>query len=556
LIFAVFWWCFWLALGFAAFIAIATAATHVFVSAESKLFIMRLQLDNWWRNTFNFNAAPKPLVLPDLPKSDEPEMVDFTPYRMEHMHVIGGTGAGKTTLLEHRISDDLSDPEEPSIVVIDSQTALVQKLSRLAAFSDDHSDERYLNQRIIIVDPRDQPAMNPFAIDRKRLEKYDKETRYQVEQGIIQTFDYLFTSVLGADLTTRQNALFRNTARLMVSLPQTLGRNATMIDVLNFMENPDPYIPAIETLTPVAQKFFSSAFFNKETSRAYRQTREQVAYRLYALLEDPVLVKIFSAETNELDLFNRLNIGYLFLVDTAQEYLRDASSIFGSLFICNLLQVIQERGAPNSFRSRCHIYIDEAQEYFNQADDMIEGLLTQARKQNVGLCFAHHFKQQCSPKLWASFMANTAIKFASGISADDASALARDYRCEPKDLLSLPRHTWACFVKGMENKPFPLNDGPSPFDNLPRMTEEEYREFRNMNRVRLTPSRLKSTAEPRPIITQPLPIYRGTEITDAEAEIIEPEPNKEESPSGTKPQSPTVRRLSAPDGTAASTEYE
>jgi hypothetical protein len=238
----------------------------------------RIASERWEQSS---QAVPKPLVLPDLPKpADVPAEIDLDPYRTEHMHIIGGSGAGKTTQLEHRIVADFNDPNTPSVVVIDSQTALIQKLSHLQALHWDHSDDRFLDQRVIIIDPRDEPAMNPFAIDRKRLEQYDAQKRYQVEQGIIQSFDYLFSSVIGTDLTTRQDALFRNTARLMVSLPQTMGRNATMVDVLNFMEKPEPYIPAIKTLTPLAQQFFDAAFFNKETSRAYRQTREQVAYCL------------------------------------------------------------------------------------------------------------------------------------------------------------------------------------------------------------------------------------------------------------------------------------
>jgi hypothetical protein len=469
-------------------IVVLFGIARVWIAIDGQLFMRWWRLRSWWRSAFD--PPPQPLILPELPIQPEPEPVDISPYRTEHMHVIGGSGAGKTTFLEHRILADLNDDSEPAVVVVDSQAELIRKLSHLQPFSWDHSDDRYLDQRIIVIDPRDEPAMNPFAIHRKRLDTYDEHTRYQVEQGIIQSFDYLFSSVLGADLTTRQDVLFRNTARLMVSLPKTMGRNATMLDLLAIMEDPTPYKPVIDTLSPIAQIFFHAAFFDPVSSRAYRPTREQVTYRLYALLEDPVLVRIFSAETNELDLFSRLNTSYVILVDTAKDYLRDASPIFGSIFICNLLQAIQER-ANARYRQRCHVYIDEAQEYFNQAGDAIDELLTQARKQEVGLCFAHQFRGQCSPQLWASLMANTSIKLASGVSAADAGTLSSEFRCETKDLLSVPRYTWACFIKGRDNKPVLVDDGPSPLDDLPRMTKDEYDEFRGMNRVRIRPPRKK-----------------------------------------------------------------
>jgi hypothetical protein len=92
-------------------------------------------------------------------------------------------------------------------------------------------------------------------------------------------------------------------------------------------------------------------------------------------------------------------------------------------------------------------------------------------------------------------MANTSIKLAGGISAEDANALARDFRCEPRDLLSLKEHTWACFIRG-RNKPVALDDGPSPLTHVPRMTDQEYREFRTTNRDRLRSQPRDVEAEP------------------------------------------------------------
>jgi hypothetical protein len=505
------------------------AVARVCVAIVAKSALKKWQVRSWWRTLFD--QPPKPLDMPDIPTADpetsEPAPVDISPYRTQHMHIIGGTGAGKTTFLEHRILNDFDDPIEPAVVVVDSQTALIQRLAHIEAFSPHHSDERILDQRVIIVDPRDAPAMNPFAIDRKRLERYDQETRYQVEQGVIQTFDYLFDYVIGSELTTRQTALFRHTARLMLSLPETMGRNATILDVLKFFENPDPYIHAIETLPELAQQFFNTAFFDREKSRAFRQTREQVAYRLYALLENTMLAKILTAETNELDLFNRLNQSCIFLVDTAQEYLRDASPIFGSFFICNLLQVIEERAAPRVRRKRCHVYIDEAQEYFNDADTVIERMLSEARKQNVGLTFAHHFKRQCTERLWSALMANTSIKLAGGISAEDANALARDFRCDPRDLLSLKEHTWACFIRGRSN-PVAIDDGPSPLSHVPRMTDGEYRELRAANRERLQ-------SRPSDVPPEP-PAPATTEPTTSETvESVQPVPDPSEASTEWRP---------------------
>ncbi|MBV9570747.1 MAG: type IV secretion system DNA-binding domain-containing protein, partial [Alphaproteobacteria bacterium] len=165
--------------------------------------------------------------------------------RFEHMHVIGGTGAGKTSLLETLILNDLAFGETPGLIVIDSQGDLIQKLAHLAVFDGKHSN------RLIYVTPKDidyPPALNVFDVKRDRLGTYNEAVKEQVIAGVIQTFDYLFAGLLGADLTAKQGIFFKYVARLMLALPETMGRNATILDMLKLMQDPAPYAMAIQSL--------------------------------------------------------------------------------------------------------------------------------------------------------------------------------------------------------------------------------------------------------------------------------------------------------------------
>ena len=58
--------------------------------------------------------------------------------------------------------------------------------------------------------------------------------------GVIETFDYLFSGLIGADLTAKQSVFFRFVARLLIALPETLGRNATILDMIALMDDPGP----------------------------------------------------------------------------------------------------------------------------------------------------------------------------------------------------------------------------------------------------------------------------------------------------------------------------
>ncbi|MGZ5474684.1 MAG: type IV secretory system conjugative DNA transfer family protein, partial [Thermoanaerobaculia bacterium] len=334
---------------------------------------------------------------------DVPKEVYFS-----HMHVIGGSGAGKTQWLSELILYHAY--RGASLVVVDSQGDLIDKLAHLRAVED----------RCILIDPKDveyPPQINIFDINR-RFGQYDCVAREQVVAGAIQTLDFLFTGILGADLTAKQGVFFRLVSRLMLALPETMGRNATILDMLALMEDDRPYEAAIASLPPIQRTFFEQDF----RSKTFVQTKEQIRYRLHAILENPTLERLFTAEETKLDIFAELNRGSVILVDTAKDFLKGTSAHFGQIFITLVLQAILERAAlPERDRHPTFLVIDEAAEYFSQN---IDDILTQCRKYRCGAVFAHQYLDQAASSLRASLAANTAIKMASAVSAIDARYLA------------------------------------------------------------------------------------------------------------------------------------
>ena len=62
----------------------------------------------------------------------------------------------------------------------------------------------------------------------------------------------------------------------------------------------------------------------------------------------------------------------------------------------------------------------------NYFDRTIGVILSQARKYNIGLIAAHQFLGQLDLKLQEAMSANTSIKFAGGVSAQDARTLSSE----------------------------------------------------------------------------------------------------------------------------------
>ncbi len=392
--------------------------------------------------------------------------------RFSHMHVIGGSGSGKTTLIENLIRHDLASPDAPAIVLIDPHSDLVRKLVRSDLGIDD---------RIILIDPRDieHPlALNPFAVNRERLAGYDAATREQVTAGVIQTFGYLWSGLTNLTLTGKQEVLFRYVTRLMLSLPEVEGRNATVLDMLRLMSDPAPYAAAIERLPEIPRAFFHHDF----ASKSFEGTREQIRYRLQAIIENPTLARLFTAPETKIDFFTEMNRGAVILVDTAKDFLKEGSGIFGKLILSLILQAVLERAAiPERERTPTFIMVDEAGSFFSTN---IDDLLTEARKYKAGLLLAHQYLDQATSSLRASLAANAAIKFASGLSAQDASVMARDMRTTPDFILSQPRLQFAAHIRNVTPQAVSIPIGL--VRNPPQLSPRAYEALIERNRARVS----------------------------------------------------------------------
>lgn len=394
--------------------------------------------------------------------------------RFSHMHIVGGTGAGKTSLLETLILNDLKSDEQPGLVIVDSQGDLIPRILSL--------DLPGLHDRLVLITPKDveyPPALNIFDVNRDRLAGYGQVVKEQVIAGVIQTFDYLFTGLLGADLTAKQGVFFRYVARLMLSLPETMGRPATILDMMALMEDATPYAKAIESLPPIQKAFFERDF----QSKTFVQTKEQIRYRLQAIVENPTIARLFTSRATRIDLFEELNRGSIILVDTAKDFLKSSSSHFGRIFISLVLQAALERAAiPEPHRRPAFLMVDEAAAYF---DSNIDDLLTEARKYRLGCVFAHQYLDQASSSLRASLAANTAIKFASGLSTADARAMASDMRTTPDFILNQPKLQFAAHIRGVTPNAVSIPVRPGLMGRERQVSEGDLDWFIERNRMRV-----------------------------------------------------------------------
>jgi Type IV secretion-system coupling protein DNA-binding domain/TraM recognition site of TraD and TraG len=398
--------------------------------------------------------------------------------RFEHTHIIGGSGHGKTQLLQELILKDLEHVAQGnhSVVVFDSQGDMVRKFLHFKLLAPVHG----FSTRVVLIDPTDienPPCLNLFDFGLDRVKGYSPLERETILNGAISLYEYIFGALLGAELTNRQGVIFRYIARLLMQVP-----GATIYTLLDFMESPElvrPYLPKLDLQT---QRFFTTQFL----SSAYDNTRQQIAARLWGVLSNTTLAQMFAHSHNKLNLFEAMNDGSLILINTAKDLLKDKSEIFGRFMIALVNQATQERAAlAANQRKPTFVYIDEAADYL---DEKMEELLNQARKYNVGITIAHQNLGQFSRSMQQTVMASTSIKFAGGVSDDDARALAKEMRCKPEFIQMMQKGAkdtrFAVFVRNVMTEPAEYVVPLGLLESEPTMSKEEYEAFLVENRKR------------------------------------------------------------------------
>ncbi len=408
------------------------------------------------------------------------QMLDFTiptKVRFEHHHIVAGSGHGKTQTLQYLIANDLEAVVDGNrtVIVLDSQGDLIRTISNLKVFAPGEP----LHDRVVIIDPSDVEwpvSLNLFDVGMERLSGYAPLERERLTNSILELYDFVLGTLLSAELTQKQNVIFRYVTRLMLHIP-----DATIHTLRELMEpgSEKKFAPHIRKLSGTARHFFDTEF----TSKEFDQTKKQVLRRLWGILENQTFERMFAHPRSKLDLFAEMNAGKVILINTAKDLLKEqGTEIFGRFFIALIAQAAQERATlPESKRTPTIAYVDEAQDYFDRNIGLI---LAQARKYNVGMVLAHQYLGQLEPKLQEAFAANTATKFAGGVSAKDARALAPMLYCQPELIEAQPKGSFAAHVRGQTKGAVPLSFPFGHMEALPRMDKAEQAALRQRMRDR------------------------------------------------------------------------
>jgi hypothetical protein len=390
--------------------------------------------------------------------------------RFQHHWIVAPPGTGKSTALQFLLACDfeLVANNEASVVVMESNRDLIKAVEGLKIFAPGEA----LDGKLLSIDAEDVEwpiALNLFDVGLDQMEAYSPVDREALHNSVLSLYDYIFSALLSAEMTSRQNTLFNFTIQLLLNIPSaTLD---TLIDLMqpNGLKQFEQYLTKLDH---DARRFFDLKF----NSREFDRTKEQVVDRLFAVKRIRTLSRMFSAPKSKLDFFKEMGSAKVILINVPQSLLQeDGVEIVGRFFISMILLAAHKRQLlPKEQRLPCFVYIDECHDFIKR-DPKIPVILDQARKLNVGLILAHQRLQQLQSYVLDALYGATAIKFASQVSDAAAHALARDMRTTPEFILNQRPFHFAAYVRGLTDTAVSVGIPAIDMNAAERMTKEEQR---------------------------------------------------------------------------------
>jgi hypothetical protein len=198
-----------------------------------------------------------------------------------------------------------------------------------------------------------------------------------------------------------------------------------------------------------------------------------------------------------------MNSGKIIIIDASNAILGDeGSEFYQRFFLALILGAAQARSALKPCQTLpVFCYLDECQWVRN--DQKLATILDECRSQKTALILAHQRTEQIKDLNVLSAMSNCAIRFAN--SDEEAKYLAPKLRSNPEFLSSLPRGTFAAFVRDYTTPALDLQIPYHDMTKLPRMTATEQSALRDKMRAQYSnaPSKPIVNFTPRPPEMEP-----------------------------------------------------
>lgn len=328
--------------------------------------------------------------------------------RTKHLHLIGSSGSGKSTLLLNLIRQDLEAGQ--GLCVIDPHGDLIDDVVL-------NVPEHRLKD-VILFDPSD----SDFPIGFNIIQAQSELEKTILASDLIATFRRMSTS--WGDV---MDSVLANAILAFVES----RRGGTLFDLKRFLVEKEFRNEFLETVEDEAVRYF----WQNEFPSLSGKPQSSIVIRLDTFLRQKLIRNIVCQKEMRLNFRAIMDNRKVLLIKLSQGLIGEENALLlGTLLVSKIYQTALTR-QDTSERPYFWLYMDE---FHNFITPSMEGILSGARKYNLGLILAHQeFRQLQSRSLEvaSSVLSNCytricfrlgdtdAERFAGGFSFFDAKAL-------------------------------------------------------------------------------------------------------------------------------------
>lgn len=327
--------------------------------------------------------------------------------RRRHLYVLGQTGSGKTSFLYSLITQDVICGR--GFLVIDPHGDL----------ADDVLDSipKYRTRDVIVLDPSDSEmplGFNPLA-------DIPTSLRSVAVSNIIASLRSIWSSSWGA----RMEHILANTLALLIAQPEHSG--VSFLSIAPTLTNEKYRRKLLRHCKDIVVRDFWLNEFAAYDDRMKSEFVAPILNKIAAFSRSPIMRNILGQDQNSFLLREAMDSRKIIVAKFSKGLLtEDDTNLFGSLLVCAVQQQALRRASQAEHeRVDFALYLDEFQ---NFGTDVLDSIVSEARKYRIQLICAHQYSEQIKPNILSAVLGNMGTLALFNLSGRDAEKFAIEFK--------------------------------------------------------------------------------------------------------------------------------
>jgi hypothetical protein len=382
--------------------------------------------------------------------------------RDRHVYIVGKSGMGKSTLITNMAAQDIQAGR--GVAIVDPHGDLIDDL--LPYIPPERIEDT------IFFNPADKAhpvTLSPLACS-------DEDEYEQVVSDLVTTMSRL-TESWGHQI----EYLFRAIFNTLVRVP-----GATFIDVHDIIASEKR---REELLRQVNHPRVLNFWYEQFETLLPKSARLPILTRMERVVDSPTLSRILNSAESRLNFTDVIENKKIFLGRLSKgEIGEDSVKLLGSILTSQIQLAIMRRARmAKEQRTPFYLYVDEFQ---NFTTPTFETILSEARKYQLSLTFAHQFVSQLNDQMRSAILGNVSTVMMFALDIADARKLEGQLGSYTSDdVAQLPKHHLFCRPATSSQDTFPMET----LAPLPRHAVNSTRAI-----IEYTRATYSATAKPQP----------------------------------------------------------